>query len=222
MSSSLPVRILMYEDNDMLRQSMQTLLEMDGRFIVVAAYAHPLSIINDVKEHQPSVILMDIDMPGKNGVEAVQELRNINGELPVIMLTVFEDNENIFNALCAGASGYLLKKSNPAQIINAVFDVLEGGAPMTSSIAKKVLQLFPRAPEPSKEQSKTEPQTGNLTPREVELIRLFAKGYSYKMIAAELSISVETVRTHIKNIYKKMQVHSAIEAANKAREKGIL
>ncbi len=222
MSSNLPIRILMYEDNDMLRQSLQTLLEMDGRFVVVAAYAYPQSIIKDVQEYQPFVILMDIDMPGKNGVEAVQELRNGNSEVPVIMLTVFEDNENIFNALCAGASGYLLKKSNPSQIINAILDVLDGGAPMTSSIARKVLQLFPRTAKQPKEAPPSEPGTGNLTAREQELIRLFAKGYSYKMIAAELSISVETVRTHIKNIYKKMQVHSAIEAANKAREKGIL
>jgi DNA-binding NarL/FixJ family response regulator len=166
------------------------------------------SILEDIVVLKPDVILMDIDMPPSNGVEALITLRKKFKELPVIMLTVFEDNENIVNSICAGANGYLLKKDID-QIVPAIKDVLDGGAPMTSSVARKVLQLFPGKPS-----SNDTPES--LTKRETEILNWLGKGYSYKMIAAELNVGVETIRSHIKKIYKKLQVNSATEAVYKA------
>ncbi len=165
-------------------------------------------VVADITTLKPDVILMDIDMPLSNGVDAVTALRTINKDLPVIMFTVFEDNDNIFNAICAGANGYLLKK-NFEQIPASIIDVMNGGAPMTSSVAKKVLSFVPQ----SKKVKSIE--SGSLSKRETEILELVVKGYSYKMIAEEISVSLETVRSHIKKIYKKLQVNSATEAVYK-------
>lgn len=205
---NMPVKVLLYEDNEPLRQSIKTLMQWNPEFELVAAMPNAVSLLTDIETFAPDVILMDIDMPPSNGVEAVQRLRETNATLPVIMLTVFDDNDNIINAICAGASGYLLKK-DMEQLIPAIKDVLNGGAPMTSSVAKKVLQLFP-----GKQEKKVTPE--GLTTRETELLQCMVKGYSYKMIADELQISIETVRSHIKKIYKKLQVSSATEAVYKA------
>ena len=204
--------IIIYDDNKMLRNSIADLLNMSTHFKVIATFANPINVLADVLNLKPDVILMDIDMPEVTGVQAVQKLRLANQNIPIIMLTVFEDNENIYNAICAGASGYLLKKANPDTIALAILDVLDGGAPMTSSVAKKVLQLFP------KNAPKKGDNTYLLSSRELEILEHIQKGFSYKMIAADLAISIETVRTHIKNIYKKMQVNSATEAIAKARD----
>jgi DNA-binding NarL/FixJ family response regulator len=204
----MPVKVLLYEDNEPLRQSIKTLMQWNGEFELVAAMPNSVSLLTDIETFAPDVILMDIDMPPSNGVEAVQLLREISTTLPVIMLTVFDDNDNIINAICAGASGYLLKK-DMEQLMPAIKDVLNGGAPMTSSVAKKVLQLFP-----GKQEKKFTHE--GLTERETEILQWVIKGCSYKMIAYELQISIETVRSHIKKIYKKLQVSSATEAAYKA------
>lgn len=204
----MPIKVLIYDDNQNLRNSMQTMLQWNDAFTVVAALANPSHVNQDIQMHQPDVVLMDIDMPQTNGVDAVKLVRQNNEQLPIIMVTVFEDNDNIFNALMAGATGYLLK-NNFEQIPAAIFDVLQGGAPMTSSVARKVLQLFKqRTPE---KKSATE----DLTSREIETLQFLSKGYSYKMIADELQISIETVRTHVKRIYKKMQVGNATGAVYK-------
>jgi DNA-binding NarL/FixJ family response regulator len=151
---------------------------------------------------------MDITMPGTGGLEGLRIVRGASPQTQVLMCTIFEDNENIFKAICNGASGYLLKKSAPSKIIEAIKEVHEGGAPITSSVARKILGLFPKTPARSAEIDK-------LAKREQEILQLLMKGYSYKMIAAELQISVETVRTHIKRIYEKLHVHSAQEAIAK-------
>ena len=151
---------------------------------------------------------MDIDMPGGNGVQAVTTIRNTGNPVPVIMFTVFDDEVNIFDAICAGANGYLLKK-NFDQIPAAIKDVLDGGAPMTSSVAKKVLTFVPQ------NKLVKNPEIEILSAREKEILEYIVKGYSYKMIAAEINIAVETVRSHIKKIYKKLQVNSATEAVYK-------
>jgi DNA-binding NarL/FixJ family response regulator len=166
--------------------------------------------MEDIKIFKPDVIIMDIDMPPSNGVEALKLLRKQYDTLPVIMLTVFEDNDNIINAICAGASGYLLKK-DIEQLMPAIKDVLQGGAPMTSSVARKVLQLFP-----GKQEKKV--NTESLTQRESEILNWLVKGYSYKMIATETNLNVETVRSHLKKIYRKLQVRSATEAVYKATQ----
>lgn len=203
----MKVKVLLYEDNEPLRSSIKTLLQWNDGFELVAAMPDATGIMEDIRILHPDVILMDIDMPPSNGVESLKMLRKKYEDLPVIMLTVFEDNDNIINSICAGASGYLLKK-DMEQLIPAIKDVLNGGAPMTSSVATKVLRLFPRKPE-------KKVATENLTERESEILQWLVKGYSYKMIASELGINVETVRSHIKKIYKKLQVHSATEAVYK-------
>jgi len=208
----MPIGVLIYEDNENLRKSMQTLLLWNDEFYVIAAMPDATSVKDDTSILKPDVILMDIDMPNCNGVEAVKQLRTINEMLPVIMFTVFDDDENIFNAICAGANGYLLKK-NIEQLPAAITDVLNGGAPMTSSVAKRVLTFVPK--------NKTEKNTAleALSAREIEILEHIVKGYSYKMIAAELNISAETVRSHIKKIYKKLQVNNATAAVYKFNQR---
>ena len=199
-------KIIIYDDDEILRHSISSLLSLEDDFLILATKSNPLHVLDDIAVYNPDVILMDIEMPAMNGVEAVKAIRTKHTDLPVLMLTIFEDNENIYNALCAGASGYLLKKTDPESLANGIKDVLNGGAPMTGSIAKKVLQIFARKPEAADNSKEL------LTKREVELLSLMVKGRSYKMIAAELFIAVETVRSHIKNIYKKLQVNNAAGA----------
>lgn len=207
----MPVKVLLYEDNEPLRTSIQTMMQWNDEFELAAAMPDATGIMEDVKTFRPDVILMDIDMPPSNGIDALKTLRKQYEELPVIMLTVFEDNDNIVNAICAGANGYLLKR-DMEHVVPAIKDVLSGGAPMTSSVAKKVLHLFPGKKE------KTQPDE-QLTVRESEILDRLIKGYSYKMIASELQVSLETVRSHIKKIYKKLQVNSATEAAYKTMQR---
>lgn len=204
----MPVRLIVYEDNENLRNSLTSLLQWQHDVELIAVFPDAQSVVEDVRQCKPDVVLMDIDMPFVNGIDALKQIRLSYSELPVIMLTVFEDNENIFNAICAGASGYLLKK-NFDQVVVAVKDVLAGGAPMTGAVAKKVLSLFPKLSVVQKEDETI------LSPREHDILQLLIKGYSYKMIADESRIALETVRSHIKKIYKKLQVNSATEAIYK-------
>jgi DNA-binding NarL/FixJ family response regulator len=211
----MAIRLIVYEDNENLRNSLTSLLQWQQDVELIAVFPDAQSVIEDVRLCKPDVVLMDIDMPFVNGIDALKQIRTSYLELPVIMLTVFEDNENIFNAICAGASGYLLKK-NFDQVVVAVKDVLAGGAPMTGAVAKKVLSLFPKPTPAQKEEE------GVLSAREQEILHLLTKGYSYKMIADESGIALETVRSHIKKIYKKLQVNSATEAIYKMSRSGIL
>jgi DNA-binding NarL/FixJ family response regulator len=204
----MAIRVLIYEDNENLRKSIQTLLLFNNEFDVIAAMPDAISVKDDIGILKPDVVLMDIDMPQSNGVDAVKQIRTTNSDLPVIMFTVFEDVDNIFNAICAGANGYLLKK-NFDQIPASIKDVLEGGAPMTSSVAKKVLTFVP------KNKTTSNDEVESLSTREKEILEYIVKGYSYKMIAAETNIAVETVRSHIKKIYKKLQVNNATAAVYK-------
>ena len=161
---------------------------------------------------QPDVVLMDIDMPGMNGIDGVKNIRSVRPETHIIMLTVFDDNQRVFDAICAGATGYLLKRTPDEKIIDAIRDVQTGGAPMTSRIAKQVLQLF-SVQQNSQQQSTIDYQ---LTKRETETLSWLVKGYSYKMIAENMEVSIDTVRAHIKKIYEKLHVHSMNEAVAKA------
>jgi len=205
----MAIKVLLYDDNEALRASMEALITEELGFELLAAMPNAETIETDITEMQPDVVLMDIDMPVVNGVEAVKKISHINDKLPVIMLTVFDDNENIFNAICAGASGYILKRYATEEIPSAIRMVLAGGAPMTGSVARKVLMMVPQAKTAEQEKS-------NLTEKETAILKFLVNGYSYKMIAAELKISIDTVRFHIKNIYDKLHVHSATEAVSKA------
>jgi DNA-binding NarL/FixJ family response regulator len=205
----MPVKVLIYDDNEALRLSMEVLVEAEDDLEILALMSNAETVETDIKEMKPDVILMDIDMPVVNGVEAVKRIREIDDKLPVIMLTVFDDNENIFNAICAGASGYILKRYATEEIPPAIRMVLAGGAPMTGSVARKVLMMVPQAKTAEQEKS-------NLSGKETAILQFLVNGYSYKMIAAELKISIDTVRFHIKKIYDKLHVHSATEAVSKA------
>jgi DNA-binding NarL/FixJ family response regulator len=198
----------MYDDHEVLRQSMETLIREETDMQVIASMSNAETVEIDIRELKPDVVLMDIDMPAVNGVSAVKRIRQIDAALPIIMLTVFDDNENIFNAVCAGASGYILKRCATEEITAAIRNVLSGGAPMTGTVARKILQMVPAARGP-------ETAHVDLSAREVQILQLLSRGFSYKMIAAEIKISMDTVRFHIKNIYDKLHVHSAPEAVSK-------
>jgi DNA-binding NarL/FixJ family response regulator len=205
----MPIRIIIYEDNAALRDSLRILLAGLDQFDLVGAFGDCLNIEEEVRRLDPDVILMDIDMPGRSGIEGAYLAKQVNPATEVLMLTVFDDNDKVFQAICAGASGYLLKKTPPSKILEAIEDIYNGGAPMTPSIARKVLELFPRTPAVNTELDK-------LTPREQGVLRCLSTGNSYKMVADDLNISIETVRTHIKRIYEKLHVHSVAEAIAKA------
>ena len=202
-------KVLIYDDNEMLRTSIELLVDAEPDMDLVAALPNAETVEKDIELWRPDVILMDIDMPEVNGVQAVERIRLINEDLPVIMLTVFDDNENIFNAIYSGASGYILKRHLSEEIADAIRMVQKGGAPMTGSVARKVLKMLPKAISEEQEQF-------NLTERETRILELLVNGFSYKMIAAEIFISIDTVRFHIKKIYEKLHVHSATEAVSKA------
>lgn len=205
----MAIKVILYDDNEALRQSIEALLTTGEGIEYILGMPNAESIENDVAQLKPDVVLMDIDMPEVNGVLAVSRIRQVSPTLPIIMLTVFDDNENIFNALCAGASGYILKRYADTELIDAIHMVMAEGAPMTGSVARKVLQMLPMAKNADEEQTK-------LTQKENTILQFMVEGYSYKMIAAELNNSLDTVRFHIKNIYNKLHVHSATQAVSKA------
>jgi len=205
----MAVQILVYDDSDVIRESLRTLLFEEPGFEVIAMLANAETVETDIGQLKPDVVLMDIDMPEVNGVEAVKRIRKLDPQLPIIMLTVFDDNENIFKAIYAGASGYILKRYVTVEIVAAIHNVLSGGAPMTGTVAKKVLQMLPVA-------VSAEEENQVLTIKEKDILQLLVNGYSYKMIASEISISIDTVRFHIKKIYDKLHVHSSTGAVSKA------
>lgn len=208
----MSIRLLIYEDNEHLCSSLRTMFQWSNDVDLLSASANAKNVLSDIAQYQPDVILMDIDMPQISGLDALVAVRGVYPDLPVIMFTVFDDNDNIFNAVCNGASGYILK-NNIDRLLPAIKDVLNGGAPMTSAVARKVLQLFAGK---NKSVSK---EAAELTNKENEILQLLVRGYSYKMIAAEINIAMDTVRSHIKNIYRKLQVNSATEAVYKVLTK---
>ncbi len=210
-------KIVIYEDNYDLRESLAVLLRGTAGFEVLATFPNCKDIESQIKQLQPNVVLMDIDMPIKNGLEGLRIVHENYPAIDVIMLTVFESNEYIFDAIRAGAVGYLLKKSSPLEIINAIKEVQDGGSPMTPIIARKVLQFFPQITH-IEEKNETE----SLSEREIEVLKLLTKGFTYRMAAYELNISVETIRTYIKRIYAKLHVHSNTEAVAVALQKKLV
>lgn len=206
----MPLRIVIYEDNAALRGALAALIGGTEGYELCGAFENCLGVVEQVAALRPEAVLMDIDMPGMSGIEGALRLKKAHPQVEVLMLTVFDDDERVFEAVCAGASGYLLKKTPPARILEALREVCEGGAPMSPVIARKVLQLFPGKP------AARDADLDKLTERELEVLKTLARGFSYKMVAAELGISVETVRTYGKRIYEKLQVHSVSEAVAKA------
>jgi len=182
-------------------------------FEVVGTYKNCNHVEDDITHDKPDIVLMDIDMPGVGGIEGLKLIRKENQVCKVLMLTVFDDKKNIFDAIRSGADGYILKKTPPAKLLEHLKDVYEGGSPMTASIAKQVIQMFNQFHE-SGYSGKGEEY--KLSAREKEVLQLLVKGYTYKLTASELFVSIETVRSHIKNIYEKLHVNSKSEAVAKA------
>lgn len=199
---------MLYEDNVLLSESIQSMLRLNGSIKLVGAYRNPLEVRTHLHMFKPDLLIMDIDMPDMNGIEAVEHVRRDNNEIPILMLTVFDDNKHVFDAICAGASGYLLKKHISTKLFSAIDDVLDGGAPMSPSIARMVLS--------SMQQKDALQNPYQLTPKEKEVLTSLSKGNSYKLIAVEVQISIDTVRSHIRKIYAKLHVNSQTEAVSKA------
>jgi DNA-binding NarL/FixJ family response regulator len=208
--------VVIFEDNQSLRESIAQLLADSKEFVLLGSYPNALQVEKHIKDLQPEIVLMDIDMPGGvSGIDAVKKIRSFDRKTPVIMLTVFDDQTNVLEAVFAGASGYLLKKDLSDRLAGAIREVLSGGAPMSPNVARMVISSMHKHPS----------STGNdyhLTARETEILIALAQGTGYKAISTKFFISVDTVRSHIKNIYQKMQVHSQLEAVARGRDAGIV
>lgn len=199
--------LVIYDDNEKLRQTLELLLEASG-FNVKGSYSHCDDVIKNIQNQGIDLVIMDINMPGIGGIKGLQKLKEDFPDVKVVMHTVFDDDERIFQCICSGAEGYLLKNTNPIKFIQLLQETMEGGASMSPFIAQRVLGHF-------RESKKIKDQF-NLTARELEILSWLVKGYSYKMIANECSITIDTVKKHLQNIYHKLHVNCATEAVAKA------
>ncbi|TAL47408.1 MAG: response regulator transcription factor [Chitinophagaceae bacterium] len=200
------IKVTIFEDNNSLRQSLFQLINGSDGFKCVGAFEDCLNLMKNIEDTKPDVVLMDIEMPGINGIEAVRILREKYPDLKILMQTIFEDNEKIFNSILAGASGYILKNTSPSRFLDFIKETYEGGAPMSPSVATKVLKIV------TSQSPSANVNTFNLSDREKEILACLVKGMSYKLIADACFISIDTVRGHIRNIYEKLHVHSKGEA----------
>ncbi|MGN6553770.1 MAG: response regulator [Verrucomicrobiota bacterium] len=204
----MPIQIAIVEDDQGLRESLAALIRRAPRLRCVAEYATAEAALAEMPAVQPSAALVDINLPGMSGIELVGKLKAKMPKLQVMMITMYEDCDQIFASLQAGATGYLLKRSQPAEIIQAIEQMHAGGSPMSPEIARKVVSFFHKRSERSAD-------VEQLTKRETEILSQLAKGYMYKEIADNMGIGMETVRTHLQHIYGKLQVHSRTEAVVK-------
>ncbi len=204
------LRITIFEDTAIQFEGLKMLIEDQPDMLLAGAFRDATGVMNKIRRTKPDVILMDIKMPDVNGIEAVKEIKAEFPEIQVIMQTVFEEDDKVFAAICAGASGYLLKGSSPDRFIEAIKEVATGGSPMTPMIARKVFQIF------QGQFNNKDVGYQELTPKEKDILRCMIDGLSYKMIAAQLEITFHTVNTHTKRIYEKLHVNSASEAVSKA------
>jgi DNA-binding NarL/FixJ family response regulator len=200
------ITVSIVDDESQLRQSIETFINGSSGFRCVSAYGSAEAAVKGLLTERPDVVLMDIHMAGMNGIECVERLKQLVPEIQIVMLTVYEDTEQIFKALAAGASGYLLKRLNPDKLLEAIREVHAGGSPMSHSIARKVVASFQKAGRTDGE------QPASLSPREQMVLDCLAKGLAYKQIADQLDISVTTIRTYLRRIYEKLHVQSRSEA----------
>jgi len=207
--------VVIFEDNGDFREALVQLINTSGNFTCTGAFTNCNNVSADIKLLKPQVILMDIDMNGMTGIEAVRVIRTFDAGVKIIILTVFDDNKNVIDAICAGASGYLLKKYCFEKLFSSIAEVLDGGAPMSANIARMVIDHVAAGNFAAAEKF-------DLTAREKDILSGLVKGYSYKMIASSLHISFETVKSHIRNIYEKLHVHNQSEAVAKALKNRIV
>ena len=207
----MPIAISIVEDNDKLRATLVRVIDRTDGFRCVSDYGSAEDALADLPKIKPDVVLMDINLPGINGVECVRQLKKLLPQIQVMMLTVYEDTENIFNALAAGANGYMLKRTPAKELIEAIREVQRGGSPMTTHIARKVVQSFQK----SAGAQQVANELSELSEREQQVLDLLAQGLIYKEIGEKLGISYETVHTYIRRIYEKLQVRTRTEAVAK-------
>ncbi len=215
----MSLRIVIFDDNKNIRDSITLLLQTVPEFEVAGSFSNVLDCIEDVRESKPDIVLMDIEMPGMTGIEAVRSLKKEFPQVLILMQTVFEDDDRVFDSICAGASGYLLKNFLNTKLVDSIKELQYGGSPMSPSIARKVFNRMQQIPQLFKPE---EVPDYNLTPREKEVLSCIVDGLSYKMIADKLSISYETVRSHVKKIYEKLHVASLTEVVSKAMKERIV
>lgn len=203
----MPVKVIIFEDNEGLRLSLEMLIAEGKDFFVAGSFANCDEAADQVKELNPSLVIMDIDMPGIGGIEGVRAIKTAYPDVKVVMYTVFDDDNRIFESICAGADGYLLKNITPKKLMDSLRELMQGGALMSPFVAQKVFQHFRKTPAP---------QDFDLSVREKEVLELLVRGNSYKMIAARQFISIDTVKRHLQNIYHKLHVNCGTEAVAKA------
>jgi DNA-binding NarL/FixJ family response regulator len=204
----MPIKVAIVDDDDGIRTSLATLIRRAPSLRLVGDYADAEAALKEIPHRPPDVVLMDINLPGVNGVECVRQLKISLPAVQFLMLTVYEDSDSLFNSLKAGASGYLLKRTASARLLDAIRDVYGGGSPMTPQLARRVVQYFAKPPG-------GESSRARLTPGEKDFLDQLAKGYAYKEIADRLTISIDTVRSYVRTVYEKLHVHSRTEAVVK-------
>lgn len=202
------IHVAIIEDDDDIRESIREFISFTDDIICVGAFGNAEDFIRQFRVMDVNVVLMDISLPGMSGIQCVTQLKPTRPEVQFLMCTSHGDAQRTFDSLCAGATGYILKNCSPQQLFDAIRDINKGGSPMSAQIARLVVNSFP-------DKSKNQKLFESFTTREQEILTALAKGYSYKEIADNLLISIETVRTYLRNIYEKLQVHSKVEALNK-------
>jgi DNA-binding NarL/FixJ family response regulator len=209
MAGTAPLKVGIIEDQSKIREGLRSLIDGTDGYRCVCSFGSMEEALAKIDRELPDVLLMDIGLPGMSGIEGIRRIKASHPGLSVLMLTVYDDDQRIFDALCAGASGYLLKKTPPARLLDSLQEVMGGGAPMSPDVARRVVALFREFRPPA--------DTGHqLTPHEIRILKLLVEGYNYKTAADELDVSINTIRFHMRSIYEKLQVHSKSEAVSKA------
>jgi DNA-binding NarL/FixJ family response regulator len=212
----MEIKVAIFEDNNNMREGLYQLINGSQGFTCTGAFPNCDDLVKRIEKSNPDVIVMDIEMPGISGIEGVKLVKENFPDIKILMETIFEDDSKIFDSICAGAEGYILKNTPPVEILGAIKEIYEGGSPMTPTIANRVLKMV------KSQRASVSGNLFNLTDREKEILSCLVEGMSYKLIANECTISIDTVNVHIKNIYKKLQVHSKSEAVAKAIKKNIV
>jgi len=211
------IKVVLVEDNNTIREGLAALINGTNGYNCIGSFSNCESFLLKLETMKIDVVLMDIGLPGMSGIDGIIKAKKIKPDLNILMLTIYEDSQSVFKALCAGACGYLVKKTPPSRLLEAISDAYEGGAPMSSLIARQVINVFQKNQNKKNEQTETD-----LSDREIEVLTSLSDGNNYQEIANRLFISVDTVRHHIRNIYKKLHVHSQSEAVAKAIRKGLI
>lgn len=211
---SQPIRVALVEDQFVTREGLSLLIGGSLGFEICGQYGSMENALEQIGKSPPDVLLADIGLPGMSGIEGVRRIHQSMPNLPILMLTVHEDSDSIFSAVCAGACGYLLKETPPARLLEGIRELHDGGAPMSPGIARKVVLTFQKAVPPNNEMQ--------LSQRQLEILRMLAEGHSYKSCAAALDVGLDTIRSHVRKIYERLHVNSRSEAVWKALQGGIL